>query len=263
VVFELTDKVAVVTGAASGIGLATARRFTAAGARVVLADVNDASAYASELHGLYVRTDVSIESDVRALMAEAARFGNGRINICVNNAGISTPALLVDADEALFERAFRVHTLGTLFGIKHAAGYMPPGSTIVNTASILGVTVYPGAGAYTASKFGVVGLTKTAAMELGERGIRVNCVCPTSVKTAMLAEQDNEASEVAAFDTMGGYRNLIEADEMAAAIHFLAAGDCGVISGHALVLDGGMTAGVSPKLLRLTDATLPDDQRPG
>ena len=253
--FDLNDKIAGITGAASGIGLATARRFAAAGASVVLADVNDASAYADEINGRYVRTDVSVEDDVRALMATAAEAA-GRIDLCVNNAGISRPGLLLEAEEAEFIETFRVHTLGTFFGIKHAAPHMPPGSAIVNTASILGVTSMPGAGAYVASKFGVVGLTKTAALELGPRGIRVNCVCPTSVETAMLHAQDNEASEVAVFGFMAGSRNLIRADEMAAAIHFLASEDCGVISGHSLVLDGAMTSGVSPNLLALSDATL-------
>jgi 3alpha(or 20beta)-hydroxysteroid dehydrogenase len=254
-VFDLTGKIAVVTGAASGIGLATARRFAAAGATVVLADINDATPHAAEIGGTYVRTDVSVEDDVRRLMATAAEVA-GRIDVCVNNAGISRPALLVDAQESEFDDTFRVHVLGTFFGIKHVARYMPSGSAIVNTASILGVTAFPTGGAYIASKFGVVGLTKTAALELGPRGIRVNCVCPTSVDTPMLHAQDNEASEVAVFGVMGGSRNLIRAEEMAAAIHFLAAEDCGVISGHALVLDGAMTSGVSPNLLALSDATL-------
>jgi 3alpha(or 20beta)-hydroxysteroid dehydrogenase len=252
-VFDLTDKIAVVTGAASGIGLAAARRFSAAGATVILADTADASEFAAEVKGHYVRTDVSVEADVRDLMAAAARIG-GKIDICVNNAGISTAAMLVDAEQSDFERHYQVHTLGALFGMKHAAGYMPPGSAIVNTASILGVISYPACGAYVASKFAVVGLTKTAAIELGPRGIRVNCVCPVSVNTAMLAGQGNGASEVAVFQAMAGVRNLIEPNEVAAAMQFLVADDCPVINGHALILDGGLTAGVTATIIGLTDA---------
>jgi 3alpha(or 20beta)-hydroxysteroid dehydrogenase len=257
--FDLTGKIAVVTGAASGIGAAAVRRFAAAGATVVLADINDASDIASEVGGTYVRTDVSVEEDVRTLMATAATIG-GKIDICVNNAGISVPGLLRDAHVSDYERSFRVHTLGALFGIKHASARMPPGSAIVNTVSILGVIGYPACGAYIASKFAVIGLTKTAAIELGAQGIRVNCVCPTSVNTAMLAAQDNRDSEVAVFQAMASHRNLIEPHEVAAAMHFLVADDCPVISGHAMVLDGGLTAGVSPAVIEFAEASLLEHQ---
>jgi NAD(P)-dependent dehydrogenase (short-subunit alcohol dehydrogenase family) len=109
-VFDLAGKIAVVTGAASGIGLAAARRFSAAGATVVVADLNDASDLASEVGGHFVRTDVSLEDAVRDLMAAAAKLG-GRIDICVSNAGISVPGLLRDADVSDYERAFRVTRL--------------------------------------------------------------------------------------------------------------------------------------------------------
>jgi 3alpha(or 20beta)-hydroxysteroid dehydrogenase len=256
--FDLTDKIAVVTGAASGIGLATARRFSAAGATVILADVNDASHIASELHGYFVRTDVSVEAEVQELMTTAAAT-RGRIDICINNVGVGTSADLEDADAADFTNAYQVNTLGTLFGIKHVVPFMTRGGAIVNTASIAGVIGYPTYGAYGASKFAIVGLTKIAAMELGPKGIRVNCVCPSSVNTPQLAAQTNGPSEVATLGTMAGFRKLIEPEEVAAAMHFLVADDCPVVSGQSLLLDGGATAGVSQALIDLATAAIQAD----
>jgi NAD(P)-dependent dehydrogenase (short-subunit alcohol dehydrogenase family) len=250
--FDLAGKIAVVTGAASGIGASTARRFAGAGATVVLADIVDASELAGVIGGRYVRTDVASEDEVRALMAAAGET-LGRIDICVNNVGIGTGSLLVDAEGADFLEAFRVNTLGTLFGIKHVVPYMSGGGAIVNTASIAGVVGYPTYGAYAASKFGVVGLTKIAALELGSLGIRVNCVCPSAVNTPQLAAQSNRDSEVAALGSMAGYQKLIEPEEVAAAMHFLVADDCPVVSGVSLVLDGAATAGVSPTIIGLAE----------
>lgn len=200
--FDLEGKIAVVTGAASGIGLAVSRRFAAAGATVYMADiadVDDGKLIADEILGHYIQTDVGDEEQVRALMAHAAE-AKGEIDICVNNAGTTGGgALLVDEQRSNMERVFRVNTLGVLYGIKHAAPYMPHGSAIVNTASILGVIGYPRCGAYTASKFAVVGMTKVAALELGEQGIRVNCVCPSTVNTPWLTKQTNGEMEIAAF----------------------------------------------------------------
>jgi 3alpha(or 20beta)-hydroxysteroid dehydrogenase len=255
-VFELNDKVAVVTGAASGIGKATARRFAGAGATVFLADIADAREVAASIGGHYVRTDVSVEREVRELMANAAEH-SGEIDICINNVGIGGSAALTDADAEEFEHTFRVNTLGAVFGMKHAARHMHSGGAIVNTASILGVLGYPGCGSYGASKSAIVGLTKIAAMELGSRGIRVNCVCPSSVNTPQLAAQSNGASEVATLGSMAGFRKLIEPEEVAAAMHFLVSDDCPVVSGQALILDGGATAGVSPAIIELAETTLP------
>jgi 3alpha(or 20beta)-hydroxysteroid dehydrogenase len=252
--FELDDKIAVVTGAASGIGAATARRFAAAGATVVLADRADASELAASINGQFVRTDVGNEDQVRALMTSASEI-SGRIDICINNAGISSWALIVDAKTEDYMEAFRVHTLGALYGMKHAAPYMSSGGAIVNTASILGVIGYPEVGAYVASKFGVVGLTKVAALELGAQRIRVNCVCPISVNTAMLAAQPNRDSEVATFGSMAGFQRLIEPEEVAATMHFLVSDDC-PLSGQSLLLDGALTAGVSPTIIELAEGSL-------
>ncbi len=245
--FSLTGKVALVTGGASGIGKATCRRFAAAGAEVVVADVQDGSAVAAETGGRYVRADVSDESQVKALV-QAAAEARGRIDICVNNAGVFAEADIVDTSVELMERMFRVNTLGVFFGMKHAVAHMPPGGAIVNTASIAAVVGAPGIVAYATAKTAVLALTRVAALEFGPKGIRVNCICPASVDTPMLAAQDNAADEAAVSALTAPLGRIIEPEEVAALIHFLAADDCPIISGQAVIIDGGAQAGFSEAL---------------
>jgi NAD(P)-dependent dehydrogenase (short-subunit alcohol dehydrogenase family) len=259
-VFELTDKVAVVTGAASGIGRATANRLAAAGATVVLADLADATGNAAELGGLYVRTDVSDEAQVRELMARAAA-ARGRIDVVVNNAGIFLPeAAVADVDPADVTRAFDVNAMSVLYGMKHAAPRMPKGGAIVNTASLAGVMGFPTYVAYATAKAAVVEMTKVAAMEYGSAGIRVNCICPSSVDTPMLAAQADGEMEAAVVRTMAPLGCIVRADQVAALIHFLVADDCPVISGQAINIDGGMSGGVSTGMI---DAVLAAVSRAG
>ena len=149
--FSIDGKVAVITGAASGIGLATARRFAAAGARVVLADLTEAGDVASEIGGTFVRTDVSREDEVEALMQRAAK-DHGRIDAVINNAGIGIGSnLLVNAPAADFERLYQVNTMGAVFGIKHSVSHMTNGGAIINTASVAGVQGAMSYSAYSAS----------------------------------------------------------------------------------------------------------------
>jgi 3alpha(or 20beta)-hydroxysteroid dehydrogenase len=230
--------------------LATVRRFAAAGATVVIADLTDASSVADELGGRYFRADVSVESDVKQLMREAADI-SGRIDICINNAGVALPAPLTDTSTFELERAFHVNTLGAFYGMKHVIDFMPSGGAIVNTASIAGVIGYPTYASYGASKFAIVGLTKIAALEFGGRGVRVNCVCPSSVETPQLADDPTGALEVAALGCASALKGLIQPEQVAAVMHFLVADDCPVINGQAIVLDGGVTAGISPSLIEM------------
>lgn len=144
--FSLERKVAVITGAAGGIGSATARRFAQAGATVVLADLADASALAKETDGPFVRTDVSDEAQVKALM-EAAAALSGRIDVVINNAGAPAGgAPISDSPAEAFHRGFDTNTLGVVFGIKHAAPHMTSGGAIVNTASLAGIQGMYGSG---------------------------------------------------------------------------------------------------------------------
>jgi 3alpha(or 20beta)-hydroxysteroid dehydrogenase len=241
--FSIEGKVAVITGAASGIGLATARRFAAAGAWVVLADVNEASHIAAQIGGDFVRTDVSREEEVEALMQRAAK-ALGRIDVVINNAGIGTDTkVLVSASASDFERAFQVNTMGVVFGIKHAVPHMINGGSIINTASVAGVQGAVTYGAYSASKAAIINVTQTAALELAPMGIRVNCVCPGTVDTPM-AHQEGVEAELALAHKIMPLGRLCEPEEVAALFHFLASDDAAFISGQAICIDGAMTAGL-------------------
>jgi len=241
--FSIDGKVAVITGAASGIGLATARRFAAASARVVLADLTEAGHIASEIGGTFVRTDVSREEDVEALMRRIAN-DHGRIDVVINNAGIGTDTnLLVGAAASDFERAFQVNTMGVVFGIKHAVPHMTNGGAIINTASVAGVQGAITYSAYSASKAAIINITQTAALELAPISIRVNCVCPGTVDTPMAYGEGVEAELALAHKIMPLGR-LCKPEEVAALFHFLASDDAAFISGQAICIDGAMTAGL-------------------
>ena len=245
--FSLKDKVAVITGGAGGIGQATVRRFASAGANVVIGDVTDVQALAEEVDGLFVRTDVSDADQVRALMEKAAST-HGRIDVVVNNAGIPVGGDTVakfDPDE--FTRSFSTNALGAVHGIKYAVPHMEGGGVIINTASLAGLQGQYGSGPYVAAKFAVVGITKTAALELAARNIRVNCVCPGNIATAMGAPP--EFSKIT--DAMTPLGRPGRPEEVAALFHFLAADDCPYITGQAICIDGGMSAGPSLRLDQL------------
>lgn len=245
--FRLDGKTATVTGAASGIGLATARRLAEAGAHVVVFDVDEEGgrAAATEVDGTFVRVDVADPQSVEEGMAQAARI-SGQIDIAVNNAGIALPlAPIGEVTPEHFDAHLRVNTLGVLNGIRFAAPHMPDGAAIINTASVLGLIATPGYASYVASKFGVVGISKVAAVELGPRGIRVNAVAPTTVNTPMLDTFPSAQQEATAYSRASALGRIIEAEHVAALIHFLAADDCPVISGQVIAIDAGITAGVS------------------
>ena len=251
----LDGKVAIITGASSGIGEATARRFVEEGALVVVGDIQDeaGSALAAELGDActYVHCDVTAEADVAALVDEAVSR-HGRLDVMMNNAGIlgaRAPIDEVDLDE--FKVTNDVLVNGTFLGLKHAARVMKPNESgsIINVASTAGINGGFGPHAYTAAKHAIVGLTKNVGAELCRFGIRVNCVAPSGVTTPLAAHAhmgDHEAMEaltarLAENSPLKDRPGL--ASDVANAALFLASDQSAYTNGHTLAVDAGFTTG--------------------
>ncbi|MGW6456577.1 SDR family NAD(P)-dependent oxidoreductase [Streptomyces sp. NPDC055078] len=241
-------KVCVVTGAASGIGSATASLLAREGGRVVLADLSDASASADAVGGTFIRTDVGDATSVEHLFAEVTAR-HGRVDVVVNNAGVMAETEIDRVGPEDLRRHIDVNTWGVLLGIKYGARVMPEGSAIVNTASMAGYIGLSGYGPYAASKAAVIALTRVAAIEYGARGIRVNCVCPSSVETPMLRAQENGDLEREISRLASPLGSTITAGQVAAVIAFLASPASSAITGQAINVDAGMSAGYSDQLL--------------
>jgi 3alpha(or 20beta)-hydroxysteroid dehydrogenase len=244
--FQLDGQVAVVTGGTSGIGLKAAERFLAAGAKVVISGRKDGTAIAEKIGATFVQCDVGNAESVEAMMA-TAESTYGKIDILVNNAGANFGyASLMDSELADFDKNFGINTKGVVHGIKFGVPRMNDGARIVNVSSAAGTQGAYNLAPYVASKWAVVGITKTAALELGGRGIRVNAICPTSVNTPMANTPEGQPQLNMERKAIPLGR-IAEPEEIAAMIHFLAATDCNFINGQAINVDGGFSAGMAPE----------------
>ncbi len=242
--FSLENEVAIVTGGSSGIGLETVRRLSGAGAKVVIADIQDGSSLADELDTLYVKTDVREEHEIKRLI-QSTFDTYGKLDILINNAGVFADyRKLSETTEDDYNLCFDVNTKGVAWGIKHAEAFMSKGGRIINVASSAATQGVIELGSYVASKHAVIGLSKTAALELADKNIRVNCVCPTSVDTPMAHTTDGDYL-LKAERTLIPLGRICEPKEVAALIHFLAARDCDFINGQVITIDGGMSAGIT------------------
>jgi 3alpha(or 20beta)-hydroxysteroid dehydrogenase len=243
---RLQGQVAIITGAAAGIGAATARLFAAEGASVVLADVADASELASEIgpQSLAVKLDVREPEAWAAAVAETERRFGG-LHILVNNAGIMLykDVLSYTLDE--LHRVLDINLIGAMLGTQAVAPAIERsgGGAIVNVSSTAGLHAHNGMAAYVASKWGLRGYTKAAAMELSRRGVRVNSVHPGSVLTPLANPDNLPRSTFDARMTDYPIPRMCDPEEIAAAILFLASREASFSTGAELAVDGGMTIG--------------------
>lgn len=239
---RLDGRVALVTGGASGIGLATTRRFVAEGARVVVGDIDEkALATVAEELGDTVATrrcDVTVEDDV-ALLADTAVEQFGGLHIAFANAGTATLAPVVDHDLAEWSRVLDVNLTGPMLTIKHAARRMERGGSIIATASLNAVQAGNGMSAYCVSKAGVAMLVEVAAIELGPAGIRVNAVGPGLVATTLTEAVSTIPGVVEEYEENTVLGRHAQPVEVANLVTFLASDEADFITGSLYLVDGG------------------------
>ncbi|MFK2825727.1 SDR family NAD(P)-dependent oxidoreductase [Bacillus sp. B190/17] len=252
---NIKGKIAVVTGAGSGIGQSIAKTFAQAGATVVIAEINEENGRNLEMEmkkegysSMYVNTDVSSSASVKSMIEQTnERFG--RLDILVNNAGLEYFTTIEETTEEQWYKTMDVNLKGVFLGIKHAIPMMKKQGqgSIINIASVAGLSAWPGLGVYSAAKGGVVQLTKAAAVENGKYGIRVNSISPGAIRTPLLEEQYlGSTNDPAAVEAELLKRNPMKRfgmpEDIAGAALYLASEHSQFVTGHSLVVDGGLTS---------------------
>jgi NAD(P)-dependent dehydrogenase (short-subunit alcohol dehydrogenase family) len=219
-----------------------AERFIHAGAQVCIASRRDGAPIAEQIGASFIRCDVSVEAQHIAMFEEAENR-LGKLDIVINNAGLQDtgPTIVEHSSESL-EKNIGVMLNGVYFGLKYGPGHMHDGGSVINTSSVAGLLGVYGYGQYSLTKAAVINLTKTSAVELASRGIRVNAVCPGTVKTAMVPDGHPEISLVEVMTPLG---RIAQTEDIVGLYHFLASDESRYLTGQAIVIDGGLSVGPS------------------
>lgn len=248
--FSLAKKSVFITGGSSGIGLCTAKRFLLEGASIVIADIKPPP---QELLGagvIYMDVDLCDRGSVYAAL-ERAEGRVGKLDAVIHNAGRpGKNTHLTDSDEEVLDAVVRLNIYGTYYILKYAPRHMSDGGSIITTASVAGLQQNEGFFDYSATKSATISLTKTAAVELGMRGIRCNAVCPGPVKTPMLPPGHILNTLAKHLSTLG---RIAEVDDLVGIYHFLVSDESRYITGQALVVDGGRLTGYRRETLKLLE----------
>jgi len=246
--FHLAGKRGLITGGGSGIGKAVAEMFTEAGAKVAIADIVFPDSVAAHIGAQPIQCDVSDEQSVAEALKNARDILDGDLDFVILNAGVGDvgPAI-TEQSTSLLEKVTRINYWGTVHGLKHAPAVMTDGGAIVSTSSMAAFINMPGSSAYSASKKAVVSLTEMSALELGSRGIRVNCVCPGYTETSM-GSGDEGRQICEAFTALG---RVATVDDMKGVFYFLVSDASRYLTGQALKVDGGWSCGPTPNLLSI------------
>ena len=249
--FTLKDKAVFITGGASGIGLGTAERFLREGARVVIADIQPPPETVLASGGVYLTMDVSSRESVIAAF-DAAVAAIGALDVIIHNAGGPGKGLhITESDEAVLDRVVALNFYGTYYVLKYGPRHMRDGGAIITTASVAGLQQNEGFFDYSATKAAVISMTKTAAVELGTRGIRCNAVAPGPVRTPMLPPGHVLNTLAKQLSALG---RIAEIDDLVGVYHFLASDESRYVTGHTMVVDGGRLTGYRKAVLaRLAD----------
>jgi NAD(P)-dependent dehydrogenase (short-subunit alcohol dehydrogenase family) len=241
--FSIEGKNAFITGGASGIGLAVAERFLKAGAKVIITDIQAPPDSVLDAGATFIQLDVSDEEAV-AKVLQQAEDKLGKLDVLINNAGITgEECFMEDNAPEVTQRVIRINMQGVYYGLKHGPKHMNDGGSIINTSSLGAIVGTPGLGPYSAAKAGVLSYTRVAALELAPRGIRVNAICPTFVRTPMMDADEVDYGQIA--EILIPLGRVSETSDLDGFYHFLAADESAFFTGQAVAVDGGQSIGIS------------------